>query len=193
LSSSPAALGDSPLYEPLRSIGFSEARIRQILARFKRHQIELWSEVTLAKIERDGGESFTNCPEAYFTDNIKAASQAKRTAPDWYVQDRKAKNLARREEERHQGEETISFAQYQAARQIARSQAFKKYDEAEIGRDEYKRAVGTLSDVFSHTMPANEAVDRAIRDVERHFMSGFRFPDIATWVMEHKDELDTAA
>jgi hypothetical protein len=42
-------------------------------------------------------------------------------------------------------------------------------------------------------MPTSEALDRAIHDAERHFMSGFRFPDIGTWVMEHKDELDTAA
>ena len=42
-------------------------------------------------------------------------------------------------------------------------------------------------------MPANEALERAIHDAERHFMSGFQYPDIATWVLEHRDELDTAA
>jgi hypothetical protein len=179
----PADIRQSPLYEPLQTIGFSDGRIRSILRSYSRPVIELWSDITLAKIERDGRESFTNCPEAYFIDNMREASQGRRTPPDWWREDRRREEERRRETELH--ETDTRMEQSEAAWKKARAEAFKKYVAVEVGRDEYERAVRTLLDVFGRTMPPNAAMERAIEEAERHFITGFRFPDIASWVRDH--------
>ena len=75
---------DSPLYEPLRDIGFDTAAVARILARFPIEQIQLWADVTLAAIETRGPSFFRKSPPAFFMDSIQNAVRSGRTPPEWF-------------------------------------------------------------------------------------------------------------
>lgn len=79
-----AVVEDSPLYEPLRDIGFDPAGIARILTRFPVEQIQLWADVTLAAMETKGPSFFRRSPPAFFTDNIQSAIRTGRTPPEWF-------------------------------------------------------------------------------------------------------------
>jgi len=64
------AVDESPLCDPLRAIGFDAQTIGRILLRFTVEQIQLWSDVTLAAIERKEPSFFRRNPQAFFMDNI---------------------------------------------------------------------------------------------------------------------------
>lgn len=76
---------DLPLFDPLHSIGFAEAEIRQILSRFDRHLVEQWTDVTLAAMEHKGDRFFRKNPQAYFLHNVQIGAQGRRTPPDWWL------------------------------------------------------------------------------------------------------------
>lgn len=174
-------LSDSPLYEPLRAIGFSDRRIRFLLQTYKPTLLQTWADVTLAKLERDGRESFTNCPEAYFLNNLKAAAEGRRTPPDWYHE-------LRREQARKQSEANrmpLPTELYREAWEQARAAAFRSYLKEEVGRDVYEAAVTKLTAIYAATMPQHAAVEAALREAERHFLAGFTFPDLANWALQN--------
>ena len=75
---------ESPLHEPLVAIGFDQASVLRIIRRYTQEQVRLWSDVTLAAIERKGKRFFRRSPQAFFIDNIRAAAEAGRTPPDWF-------------------------------------------------------------------------------------------------------------
>ena len=79
-----AAIEESPLYDPLRAIGFDSETISRILPRFSVEQIQLWADVTLAAIERKGPSFFRRSPQAFFMDNIQSAACGNRTPPEWF-------------------------------------------------------------------------------------------------------------
>ena len=91
---------DSPLYDPLRAIGFDAAVIANILSRFPIEQIQLWADVTLAAIESKGPAFFRRSPQAFFMDNIQHATKAGRTPPDWFWVMRKEEDRLRAEKVR---------------------------------------------------------------------------------------------
>ena len=93
-------LDDSPLYDPLRAIGFDAAVIARILARFPIEQIQLWADVTLAAMEGKGPTFFRRSPQAFFMDNIQHAAKAGRTPPDWFWALRKEEERLRAEKGR---------------------------------------------------------------------------------------------
>jgi hypothetical protein len=41
-----------------------------------------------------------------------------------------------------------------------------------------------LQEIYSATLPQQEAFDEAVAEAERHFRSGFDFPDFETWLTE---------
>ncbi|NLX94768.1 MAG: hypothetical protein GXY83_01195 [Rhodopirellula sp.] len=91
----PADVEDSPLYDPLRTIGFDTAAIRRILMRFSVDQIQLWADVTLAALEHKGPSFFRRNPQAFFIDNIQHAIDGNRTPPDWFWELRRAEQRRR--------------------------------------------------------------------------------------------------
>ncbi len=75
--------------------------------------IEQWADITLAARERQGESFYTNSPQAYFIDNLKAAKASRRTPPDWWHELRK-QELARQREQEH------GLAHVLRARNVAR-------------------------------------------------------------------------
>src|SRR5436309_6047800 len=95
---------DSPLIDPLRSIGFDEPTVRRILHAYPARVIELWADITLAARERNGDSFFKKSPQACFMDNLKAAAGGGRTPPDWWRDLRKQELAREREQERAKAE-----------------------------------------------------------------------------------------
>ncbi|MCB9924546.1 MAG: hypothetical protein H6822_20375 [Planctomycetaceae bacterium] len=91
---------DSPLFDPLRSIGFDVATIHRLMQTYSAKLLTQWSDITLAAIERQAASFFTNSPQAYFMDNVKAASKENRTPPDWWRDLRKKELEQERTQER---------------------------------------------------------------------------------------------
>ncbi len=175
----------SPLYDPLHTIGFSDARIRSILRAYKPSLVQLWADITLAKIEHEGRESFTRSPEAFFMDSLKHAAAGRRTPPDWWREVCRKEARRRLDEEQRQASQSLSFNEYRDAWSKARKSAFKTYVEQEVGRQLYRQTVDILTTAFRPHMDERGAVERAVTEAERHFEAGFRFPDIESWLMEH--------
>jgi hypothetical protein len=90
----------SPLFDPLRAIGFDPTTIARILQRFKPAVIQVWADVTLAALERKGRAFFQRSPEAFFMDNVQQASQGRRTPPDWFLELQKTEQRREAEEGR---------------------------------------------------------------------------------------------
>jgi hypothetical protein len=90
-----AVAEDSPLYDPLHTIGFDDMAIGRILARFSTEQIQLWADVTLAALEHKGRAFFRRSPEAFFMNNIQHAATGERTPPDWFWAIRKQEQQRR--------------------------------------------------------------------------------------------------
>jgi hypothetical protein len=93
---SPAAsspVTDSPLHEPLHTIGLDDATICRILDRYDARLVAKISDMTLAAGDKFGPSFFKRSPQAYFIDNLKAQAARKRTAPDWWRELRKAEEL----------------------------------------------------------------------------------------------------
>jgi hypothetical protein len=76
---------ESPLADPLRSIGFRPNEVRRILQQFSDTLIEQWADVTLAAVEQKGPSFFKRSPQAYFMHNVQQAAQGTRTPPDWWL------------------------------------------------------------------------------------------------------------
>ena len=75
---------DSPLLEPLGSIGLDDATIRRILKTYDPKLIAECADMTLAAKERLGEGFFTKSPQAYFVDNLREQAAGRRTPPDWW-------------------------------------------------------------------------------------------------------------
>ncbi len=55
---------DSPQYEPLRAIGFDDRDARRVLNHYPAGQVQVWSDVTFAALERHGRTFFRKTPQA---------------------------------------------------------------------------------------------------------------------------------
>ena len=65
-----------------------------MLKTYKPDLIKVWCDVTLAAME-GSGPGIRKSSQAFFTDNIKHASQGKRTPPDWWYQCREEEEKIR--------------------------------------------------------------------------------------------------
>ena len=144
------------------------------------------ADITLAKLERDGREGFTNCPQAYFLDNLKEASKEKRTPPDWWREMRKREGQA--PPSRVMVEETAFLEQKRKAWEKARTLEWQRHVAEKVGRDKYENAVLTFHELYARTMPDAAAQEAAIREAERHFRTTFHFPELEAWVQQHHIE-----
>ena len=86
---------DSPLMEPLQSIGLDGAGINRVLRQFPHERIREWVDITLAAKERFGPAFFKRSPMAYLIDNLKKSASDGRTPPDWWYDIRKAEERKR--------------------------------------------------------------------------------------------------
>lgn len=86
----------SAMHAPLTAIGFDEATIARIIARYRPQLVQVWADITIAAKDRGPG-FFKVSPQAYFMDNIEKASQGTRTPPDWWHDHRKQMRRADRE------------------------------------------------------------------------------------------------
>ncbi len=147
---------DTPLYEPLKSIG-------RVIHQYSPRLIEQWADITLAARERQGEGFFTKSPQAYFIDNLKAAKASRRTPPDWWHELRKQELARQREQEREKA-------------QLFRSEgdAFEEYlrDEA---REAFDQVMGRLLDEFQKSgRTVNECQEQARQFARTHFLNRFR-------------------
>lgn len=178
-----AALVDSPLYDPLKAIGFEERMIRWIVKQFARPTVQVWADITLAAMERHGQSFFTRSPQAYFLDNVKEAAQGKRTPPDWWreLSKRRREEAEALQREAYQAEQE----EYRKAWDDARRKAFKRFVVENVSPAEYERRVRQFADIFSKTMEPDQALEAAVAEAERHLSAGFTFPGMESWTPEH--------
>ena len=173
-------LPDSPLVEPLRTIGFDDAAIGRILRTYRRPLVQVWTDITLAAMEAQRPGFFKRSPQAYLVDNLKSAAAGTRTPPDWW------RELKKRDEQAQF--QTAAFAAdsdaYRAAWSQARRAAFGRHVENRVGREEYQARVLELTELFAATLPQREALEEATAEARRHFEAGFEFPDYETWLAQ---------
>lgn len=108
--SRPAALPvtDSPLAEPLRSIGLDEAGIARVLRKHPARCVREWIDITLAAQERFGPSFFKRSPVAYLLDNLQKSQSAGRTPPNWWHDIRKQEERRQATSDRRRGSAPLS-------------------------------------------------------------------------------------
>jgi hypothetical protein len=113
---------ESPLYEPLRQIGFDAATSVRIIGQFKPKLIQEWTDITLAAIERG---IIKKSPPSYFMHYIQEAEARRTTPPDWWRELRRQEQEQEREERRAASRKTAdeSFEQYL---QVEAREAFER-------------------------------------------------------------------
>jgi len=145
---------DSPLIELMQAIGLDNRSIARCLSRYSTDLVQQWVDITLAARERHGLSFFRKSPAAYFIDNLRHASQGKRTPPDWWHdlqrdESRRQADRCRQERSRHQATEpsdsvgTLTEALARQFRSVGQS--------AELAGDNARRFVEscpTQSDKF---------------------------------------------
>jgi hypothetical protein len=175
-------LADLPLYDPLRAIGFTDRTIGWLQKTYRPNLLQLWSDITLAAMEHKRAGFFSNSPQAFFLDNVKHAASGRRGPPDWWHE--LTKRRAGQQRHSFTEEFTDQIESDRAAWQKARAQAFRTYLDERVGKTEYDARVLQFREIFAATMPAQEAMEAAIGEAERHFLAGFSFPDFQTWLQE---------
>lgn len=175
-------LSDSPLSEPLKAIGFSDAAIRRILKTYPRNRIERWITVTQAAMEGKpkGFPGFRESPQAFCLAGIKNNWMP----PEWYYAHEKQEDQRRWDKARHAaqaGEQELRDA-YQAERAVA----LQRYLRSEVPRDEYDFAYQTYLTLYrAQNDPRAEQLAREATD-RRFEANGFTFPEFSAWALRRQ-------
>lgn len=157
----------SALHDPLAAIGFEEAAIRRIETRYKTSLIQVWTDITLAAMEK-GADFFTRGPQAYFLDNIAKAAQGTRTPPDWWYEHRKA------ERKRLQEPDPTPPGQRTPSRKPDGEHAFAEYLRTEA-REEFGALIERLCAQYETAGQPRREAARHAEDVARlHMRHHFR-------------------
>ena len=159
----PSRVADSPLYDPLHTIGLDDAAIRHVLKTYDPRLVAECADMTLAARERFGNEFFKNSPQAYFVDNLKAQASRKRTPPDWWRELRKQEERRRWQADDEAEDRSREF-----------DRAFEEYLKTEA-----REAFGRVMDkVFSDLTSGGQSEQDARRNAEHfariHFSNRFR-------------------
>jgi len=157
------SLTESPLYEPLRTLGLDHATIRRILPVYDARLVAEIADMTIAAGERFGDDFFKKSRQAYFMDNLQEQAKGNRTPPDWWRELRREEQRRREETERPPVPTTEDRA----------DQAFHRYLESEA-----REAFANVMDrVFSDLHAAGQAEQDARRNArhmtETHFRNRF--------------------
>jgi len=155
-------LTDSPLFEPLTTIGLDRPTIRRILAAYAPRLIAECADMTLAAKERFGESFFTASPQAYFVDNLQEQAKGRRTIPDWW-------RMLRSKEERRRRQANLSDAPPDNHDQ----QDFQKYLETEA-REAFETVMARVfNDLKTAGQPDDAARENARFLTETHFRNRF--------------------
>jgi hypothetical protein len=165
----PLSSEESPLVDPLRSIGFDDAAIRRILREYRPHIVREWADITLAAMERHGDEFFKKSPAAYFVDNVRHAAAGTRTAPDWWRELRREESGRLREADR---EHLASVAGAGGAE--SEEQAFRAYLEGEAHEAFQQVAQRLTQDLIEHGKSRDDAEESGTYMARLHFLNRFR-------------------
>ncbi len=149
------SIADSPLRDPLLAIGFDESAAARIVAKYRPAVVQVWSDITLAAMERSPG-FFKVGPQAYFLDNVEKASRGERTPPDWWYEHRKEEE--RREREARRGVLELPASDRSAEEEEREFEAFL----AGEGRAVFEEIFARLSREFrDEGRPLDESERRA--------------------------------
>lgn len=159
------AVTDSPLYEPLKAIGFDNRSIQRLVENYPARLIEEWADITLAAIERNGPEFFKVSPQAYFVDNMKAASEGCRTPPDWWRDLRRQEQAMEREQSERKAALTVTSAE---------DQEFEQYLQDEAREVFVKVTSKLVTDLQSAGQSEAEAQSNAEYTARMHLRNRFR-------------------
>ena len=159
--SSPIVM-ESPLTDPLRSIGFDDRTVARLLTSYPHPLLEQWADITLAARERNGDTFFKASPQAYFMDNVQSAAAGRRTPPDWWRELRKQERVQEEQRERQKADLTIEATDDEAA--------FEEYL-----RTEAKVAFGQVMEkLCCELRDAGQGEDEARRHADYHARMHFR-------------------
>jgi hypothetical protein len=158
------AAPESPLHDPLRSIGFDERSITRLLQAYPPSLLEQWADITLAARERQGEKFFRSSPQAYFIDNVREAAANRRTPPDWWRE-------LRKQEARRAAESNPAGDRPAGTREEA---AFEAYMQSEA-REAFDRVTRQLvDDLLRAGQSESEARANAERMARAHLKNRFR-------------------
>ena len=146
---------DSPLYEPLHSIGLDDATIRRVLRQYDAKLVAECADITLAAKERRGEKFFTRSPQAYFIDHLREQAAGRRTPPDWWRE-------LRKEEERRRWQADHDESNANATRKF--DEAFNTYLKTEA-RDAFSRV---MDRIFQDLRAAGQTDAEARSNAEYH-------------------------
>ena len=159
------SLKDSPLYDPLKAIGFDDRTVARLLDVYSPSLIEQWADITLAAKERRGERFFSASPQAYFVDNIQAASAGNRTPPDWW------RELRKREREIDEKQRASTHSMVRATNE---KDAFERYLQDEV-RDAFDETMNQLAADLRRCGQGDADARRQAESMTRtHFMNRFR-------------------
>jgi hypothetical protein len=159
---------ESALHGPLKAIGFDDAALARIIAKYKPQLIQVWTDITLAAKEKSAS-FFKVSPQAYFMDNIEKASRGTRTPPDWWYEHRKEEE--RRERETKQGMLNLPGRQGDEGDE---DKAFEAYLRGE-GQGAFARLMECLRSQFEGTgQSPREAARNASESARTQMRNRFR-------------------
>ncbi|MCA9078025.1 MAG: hypothetical protein KDA93_23550 [Planctomycetaceae bacterium] len=157
-----SSVEDSPLYDPLVSIGFDKGTIARLLQKHPVKLIEQWADITLAAQERG---LIQTSPPAYFQYYIQKAAKRETTPPDWWHDLQKQQRQAEWEQER--AKQTI---QTEDREQVE----FDEYLKTEV-KDAFERVMQKLSrELMEAGKDDREAREIAAYQTRLHFLNKYR-------------------
>lgn len=168
-------IADSPLYDPLKAIGFEDLAIRSIIKKYDHQVIARWAQYTQVAMETKGSRFFKKSPQAYCLDGIKRGT----SAPDWFLEQQRDEQRRQHDEDLRARGDSADNAELTAYR-TARKEALRTFLREEIDRERYQKTVEAFLGMFKDA-PTHIARDQAIAEAERHLQSGFKFPDYDEW------------
>lgn len=149
---------DSPLYEPLVTIGFDRHAIVRLIATHKTNLLQQWIDITLAAMERG---VIDKSPPAYFTYYV----QNKSTPPDWWHE------LKRQERQQEADQQRAS---HNFDMKFAEERGFDEYIQTEA-REAFENVMNSLvSDLVRGGKQKHEAEEFARDHTLRHFRGKYR-------------------
>ena len=172
-------IADSPLYDPLKAIGFEDSAVRRIIRQYPARTVQRWAEITLIAMEKTprGFPGFKTSPQAFCMHGIQNAHMP----PDWYYAEKKREE--RRDWQQYRAAASEREVEDAAAYHTERAKAFKRHIDEEIGRDAYEQTVRMFQEFHAASLHPEAAREAALRDANRHYEAGFRFPEPHDWDM----------
>ncbi len=177
----PSVPSDSPHYDPLKEIGFSDKEIADILRDCPSKCIVKAADITLKAVE--GGKNVPKIqkhPKAFFRYYVQNLTAKTVTPPDWYVHavDREKKEVQRRQ-----------LRDLSADYQTAYQAEFDAFLQAQKGTDRYDHMKQVFLARHMKEFSPGQADRAAEQDVHRQFETEFEFPDESMWLQQNYEGL----